>query len=83
MSYEASLKRKRDAESIRLTQERIVRECEQNAFEKGFKEGFQKGFEEGRELEKRALSIKLKAIGMTLENISKVTGLSIEEIEKL
>ena len=75
ISYEASLKRKRDAENIRLTQERIAREREENALEEGLRKGI--------ELEKRALSVKLKAMGMTLENISEVTGLSIDEIEKL
>ena len=87
MSYEASLKRKRDAESIRLTQERIAREREQNAFEKGFKEGFKQGFKqgfkEGIELERRTVAIKFKEMGMSLEDISKGTGLSVEEIEKL
>ncbi|SFJ22060.1 Rpn family recombination-promoting nuclease/putative transposase [Myroides guanonis] len=76
ISYEASLKRKRDAESIRLTQERI-------GFQKGIEEGMEKGREEGIELEKRAVAIKLKAKGMALANISEVTSLSIEEIEKL
>ncbi|WP_262493021.1 hypothetical protein [Myroides guanonis] len=39
--------------------------------------------EKGMELEKRAMVIKLKSMGMTLDNISEVTSLSIEEIEKL
>ena len=68
---EASLKRKRDAESIRLTQERIAREREQNALEKG------------REEEKRTVALKFKTMGISIEDISKGTGLSIEEIEKL
>ncbi|SFJ22009.1 Rpn family recombination-promoting nuclease/putative transposase [Myroides guanonis] len=75
MNYEASLKRKRDAESIRLTQERIAREREQNALEKGM--------EKGMELEKRALAIKFKGMGISIKDIAKGTGLSIEEIEKL
>lgn len=74
ISYEASLKRKRDAESIRLTQERIAREREQNALAKGREEGMEKV---------RAMVLKLKTMGISIEDISKGTGLSIEEIEKL
>ena len=72
MNYEASLKRKRDAESVRLTQERIGRE-------KGMKEGLEKGLEKG----KRVTALKMKEKGYPLEDIVELTGLSIEDIEKL
>ena len=72
MNYEASLKRKRDAESVRLTQERIGRE-------KGLKEGLEKGLEKG----KRVTALKMKEKGYPLEDIVELTGLSIEDIEKL
>ena len=87
MNYEASLKRKRDAESVRLTQERIGRENGlKEGLEKGLKKGMEKGMEKGLEkgMEKvRAMALKLKDMGIPIEEIAKGTGLSVEEIEKL
>ncbi len=45
--------------------------------------GFEKGREEGREEEKVNTARNLKHLGISLDKISKATGLSIEEIEKL
>ena len=91
MNYEASLKRKRDAESVRLTQERIGREKGlKEGLEKGLKKGRTEGLEEGLEkgmekgMEKvRDMALKLKDMGIPIEDIAKGTGLSVEEIEKL
>ena len=41
------------------------------------------GFDRGKEEEKLAIAKKMKEINMPIEQISEVTGLSIEEIDKL
>ncbi len=55
--------------------------------EKGIKKGIEKGIEKGRaegyEESKRDDARKMKALGMTTETISQVTGLSAKEIETL
>ncbi|WP_277463991.1 Rpn family recombination-promoting nuclease/putative transposase [Parabacteroides sp. PF5-6] len=55
--------------------------------EVGIKEGMHKGREvglaEGREEERRQFGIKLKTEGFSYDFISRLTGLSIEEIERL
>ena len=78
-AYEVSLKNRRDAESVRLTAERI-----------GEKKGIQKGIQQGR-LEERAKA-KAKALasarkmlqrGDSIEEICDILGLSHEEVEAL
>lgn len=93
-AYEASLKRKRDAESIRLTQERIAREKLEKAvkegmekglekgmeegLEKGMKEGIQKGLEQGREEERAHAIAEKRKIALNLKEI----GVAIQDIAK-
>lgn len=74
-AYELSLKDKRDAESIRLTAERI-----------GMEKGIEKGRQEERakaEAEKRISALKMLKSGFEPKVIADIIGLSIEEIEKL
>ena len=49
----------------------------------GIKEGIKKGKLEGRKENSRAIAKTLKKMNMNAASISKATGLSIEEIEKL
>ena len=71
MSYEASLKQKRDWESVLSTVRRT-------ALQTGRKE------ERARaEAEKLESARKFKAMGMAIEDIAKGLGLSIEEVEKI
>ena len=84
--YDASLKRKWDAESVRLTAERM-----------GMEKGLQKGrLEERIKAEKRlaqerakrkaddiARAKKMLASGLTVELISDILGILKEEIEAL
>ena len=53
----------------------------------GYNEGLEKGLEQGKKLgginEKKEIAKKLKQKSITLEEISEITGLSIEEIKKL
>lgn len=55
--------------------------------EEGLAEGLAKGREEGREEgqtdERKAIAIRLRTMGITLENIVLATGLTLEEIAKL
>ena len=45
-----------------------------------FNEGIAKGFDEGAYQAKVETAIKLRELGLTLENIAKATGLTKEEI---
>lgn len=63
----------------RIVEEDIRRE----ATEEGLKEGREKGLKEGREEERLSNALKMKAKGLDYETISDITGLSIQEIEKL
>ena len=80
MEYEGSLKNYRDWYSIMKT-------AEYKSREEGLKEGRAKGLAEGLaegEAKKNMENARsMKALGITFDMIEKVTGLSIEEIEKL
>ncbi|WP_270089098.1 Rpn family recombination-promoting nuclease/putative transposase [Sphingobacterium sp. SYP-B4668] len=84
MSYEASLKHKRDAESV-------FNSALRSGYTKGKTEGRAQGKVEGR-VEGRAegerkkaieTALNLKKMDIPVEKISKATGLTIEEVEKL
>ena len=51
--------------------------------EEGIKEGIEQGIEQGIEREKYSLAKNMKKENIDINIISKVTGLSIEKIEKL
>ena len=51
--------------------------------EKGVEKGRQEGIEKGKKDEQIAIAIEMKKENMSLELISRFTGLSVEEIEKL
>jgi predicted transposase/invertase (TIGR01784 family) len=82
--YERNLRNYRDALSLYLGMKKQGRE---EGRAEGLAEGEAKGLEKGRvEGEvKKAISIakNMKDLGATLDMISKSTGLSVEEIEKL
>ena len=50
---------------------------------KGLEEGRAKGLEEGRAEEKKAMARKMLSAGIGVEQVAGITGLSIEEIQKL
>ena len=58
-------------------------EGREEGLEKGREEGLEKGREEGRKEGTLEIAKKMKAIGLTNEQIALSTGLSIERIEKL
>lgn len=55
----------------------------QEGLEKGLQQGLQQGLEEGHEEEKNDIARKMKSDGLPVDIISKYTGLSIEEIERI
>lgn len=76
MLYERSLKEKWDYENV-------LAYAVKEAGEKKYAEGKQEGRQEGKQEGILETARKLKAIGVAIEDISKGTGLSIAEIEKL
>src|SRR5690606_4164084 len=83
MSYEASLKRKMDAESVYNTATRIGRD---EGMAAGIAQGKEEGLKIGREkaeAEKRSIALEFKKMGVPVEDIARGTGLSVEEIEEL
>lgn len=50
-------------------------------YEKGVEEGMKAGMEKGIEKEKKEIAIKMKEAGISIEDISNITGLTVEEIE--
>ena len=81
--YESNLKAKRD---YMATIEFARKEGGEEGRQEGRDEGRQEGREEGRQenlKEKLAIALELKETGMSVDQISKITKLSIEEIEKL
>jgi predicted transposase/invertase (TIGR01784 family) len=77
MLYEARLKAQRD-EYSRI--QGALREGRQEGIEKGRQEGIEKGREEGSKEMAVRIALDLKNIGMPVEKIAMVTGLSPEEI---
>ncbi|MNK39573.1 hypothetical protein D3C87_581870 [compost metagenome] len=71
MSYEASLKHKRDAESVF-----------NSAKKSGEALGLAKGLAEGERKKALETAKAFKEIGLPIADIAKGTGLSVEEIEK-
>ena len=56
---------------------------ESYGFDRGLEEGEKKGKKEGKKEEKLAIAKKMKDKNIPIEQISEITGLSIEEIEKI
>ena len=74
--YEDSLKAYRDMKNVLDT-------AELRGLEKGRKEGRKEGFEQGTFEERRKNAKAMKALGLPLETIVKVTGMSADDIDKL
>ena len=55
----------------------------QQGIEKGIKEGIEQGIEKGEINKAKTIALNLKNINMSIGDISKITGLTIEEIEEL
>jgi len=80
MSYESSLKHKRDAESVFNS---AVRSGEAKGLAEGMAKGLAEGLAEGERKKAIESARKMLSKGFKREDIRDITGLSIEEIEKL
>lgn len=55
----------------------------EKGMEEGMEKGMEKGLEKGHEEEKNQIARKMKSDGLPIDIISKYTGLSVEEIERI
>ncbi|MDR2271204.1 MAG: hypothetical protein LBF27_09900, partial [Sphingobacterium sp.] len=92
MSYEASLKHKRDAESVfnsakksgeALGHAKGLAEGLAEGKAKGLAEGKAKGLAEGERKKALETAKAFKEMGLPIADIARGTGLSVEEVEKL
>ena len=83
-NYEESLKVYRDLKGVIDTS---YEDGLEQGIEKGMKQGIEKGMKQGMEkgIEQATLNVVKNALkkGLSLELISELTGLPVEEIEKL
>lgn len=59
------------------------KKAEERGMEKGIEQGIEKGIEQGIEKGAKSVALKMKAKGVSWEDIADFTGLSKEEIDKL
>lgn len=70
-------------EGFRDGREEGIKEGRKEGRKEGIQEGIQKGIQEGRKEAVLFTAKKLKELHLSIEDISKVTGLTCDEIEKL
>ena len=56
---------------------------ENDGYERGLQEGINKGIDQGKLREQQAIAKRMKSRDMDITEISDITGLSTDEIEKL
>ena len=56
---------------------------ERKGFKKGLKEGLKEGREEGRKQSQKQVAMKALRLDLDYGTIKKLTGLSVDEIEKI
>ena len=78
--YEDSLKAYRD---IKNSIDTALEKGREEGMAKGMEKGLEKGREEGMEKEKIATARRLLSMGLSEEQVSTATELSLEEIQKL
>lgn len=74
--YEDSLKVHRDLKNV-------INTAELKGQKKGFEQGRKQGIEQGSVEERKKIAKTMKALNMPLEDISKATGMTIDEIVNL
>lgn len=80
LDYEDSLKVYRDMKNVLDTAEL---KGMKKGIEQGMKKGIEKGIEQGASDERKKNAKAMKTLGLPLETIAKVTGMAIDDIEKL
>ncbi len=58
-------------------------DAKQAWFEEGMEQGLEQGLEQGRSQEREAVAVKLIRMGFQFDDVQKVTGLSLQHIQKL
>ena len=74
--YEESLKVYRDMKNVLDT-------AELKGLKKGLEQGMRQGIEQGALDERKKNAMAMKALGLPLETIAKVTGMPVEDIARL
>lgn len=69
--------------NIELTREECEAIRENDGYERGLQEGINKGIDQGKLREQQAIAKRMKSRDMGITEISDITGLSTDEIEKL
>ena len=78
--YEDSLKAYRD---VKNSIDTALEKGREEGMAKGMEKGLEKGREEGMEKEKISTARRLLSMGLSEEQVSTATELSLEEIQKL
>jgi predicted transposase/invertase (TIGR01784 family) len=81
--YERDLKDLRDAYSLDLTYEHGLKKAKEDGIAEGLAKGLAKGRGQGFAEGKLAVAYKMKAENLPIDMISRMTGLSIEEINAI
>ena len=82
--YEDSLRVYRDMKNVLDTAElKGLKKGIKQGLEQGIKQGIEQGLEQGALEEKRKTAKAMKVLGLPLETIARVTGMSAEDIAKL
>lgn len=88
MLYDTSLKRKWDKQAliegaIEEGLEKGMKQGLEKGMKQGLEQGLEKGLEEGAKMKQVQIAKALKLEGLSTDLISKATGLSLQDIEKL
>lgn len=70
-------------EERRLGIEEGIKKGKEEGIKEGIKEGIEQGIEQGEINKAKSIALKLKNMNMDNKEIVKITGLSLEDIEKL
>ncbi len=70
-------------EGIKKGKEEGIKEGKEEGIKEGKEEGIKEGIEQGEINKAKSIALKLKNMNMDNKEIVKITGLSLEDIEKL
>ena len=70
-------------EGLRIGEEKGRKEGMEAGEKKGLRIGEERGLKTGRKEERKEIAVRMKARGMSLEEIAEITGLELSQLEKL
>ncbi len=82
-SFEMDAKRSGMQEGIELGMQQGIAQGVKQGMQQGIQQGVKQGMQQGMQQEKKTTALSLKKMGMELDKIATVTGLSKEEIKNL